>query len=464
MTISRQFYETAMRNQNKVAIIQGHGLTQRQITYSGLLSLVQQQAHILRLNGLKRHDHIMVQLTGIDFVVILLAAADSGICIVPLGKDAMRETVGKAYQACDCKFLISEGFEPVAEGVNSVRLKFQGQQDDRLLIITTSGSTGDPKPILLKQKTKLARVEMMNELYSCTADDVTLVSTPLHHSMGQRLALMSALKGGTLVLMDGWSVERWHELVREHEVTFAVPVASQVKQIVAADEYLPTMRCMVSSSALLDAPNIGTARRGYPLFNCYGTTEVSIATSTDSTTPPGSVGKPINGVTISFAGGEILVKTPLLFDGYHNRTDLTETAMTADGYFKTGDIGSDDANGCLYYLGRIKELINVGGTKVYPQDVECVVSRYPAVIECAAFPQTDDALGEVVALAIVLSETDMQAAALFDWTREMQKLCLPFLTDEQLPRAVRVTTEPLPRTETGKLQRGKLAEKFGGVK
>lgn len=456
MTISRQFFETASRLPNKVALIQG----ERQITYSGLLALVQQQAHILRLNGIKRHDHVMTQLEGLDFVVMLLAAADAGACLVPLGRDATRETVGKAYAACDCKFLVNEGFSPKEEGVNSVRLKFQGQPSDRFLIITTSGSTGDPKPILLKQSTKLARVNMMNDLYSCTEDDVTLVSTPLHHSMGQRLVLMSVLKGGTLVLMDGWSAEKWYGLVEDHGVTFAVPVASQLKQLAAVPASAPTLRCVVSSSAPLDSRLMKAME--CPVFNCYGTTEVSIATSTDSTAPLGSVGKPIYGVSVAIADdGEILVETPLLFDGYYNRPELTE-GNDAGWRFNTGDLGRLDAVGNLYYLGRTKELINVGGTKVYPQDVEAVFAGYDNILECAAFPQVDEALGEVVALAIVLKDASLSTA--FDWEREVQTLCLPFLTDAQLPRAVYVLTDPLPKTETGKLQRGKLAERFGGAK
>jgi len=455
-TISRQFYETSKRLPNKVAVIQGS----RQLTYAGLLALVQQQALVLRLNDLERGDHVLCQLTGIDFVVLLLACADAGICLVPMSKDAVRDTIAKAYAVCDCKaFIVSPCAEDAGHG-NSAKLKFAGRPSDNFLIITTSGSTGEPKPILLKQDTKLSRVEMMNELYHCAEGDVTLISTPLCHSMGQRLVLMSVLKGGTLVLMDGWSAEKWAELVNEHGVTFAVPVASQVKQIMDWDEYTPSMRCMVSSSALLTANDVGSAQRGYPLFNCYGTTEVSIATSTDSTTPEGSVGKPIAGVQVWTEESEVCVKSPLAFDCYYKTPSLDFL------YFKTGDLGHMDKDGNLFYLGRIKELINVGGTKVYPQDVEAVLASYPAIAECAAFPQHDDALGEVVALAVVLDQERVKANVVgwetFDWLRGIQGICLPHLTDAQLPRAVHIV-DALPKTDTGKIQRGKLVKKFGGV-
>ena len=265
---------------------------------------------------------------------------------------------------------------------------------------------------------------------------------------------------------DGWSVDKWLELAGTYKVTFAVPVASQVRQIVTTRPVLPYMRLIVSSSATLDRTALGGATtdgmREVPIVDCYGTTEVSVATDTLHRSAKGSVGKawPGVGVTIS-QDGEITVATPLMFDGYYGCQALTEASFS-NGYFRTGDLGSLDDAGNLVYLGRIKELINVGGTKVYPQDVEAVFRDYTAIVECAAFPQVDEALGEVVALAIVLEE--VQLASLFDWTREVQKLCLPYLTDEQLPRAVYVMTAPLPRTETGKLQRGKIAEMVGADK
>jgi len=245
-----------------------------------------------------------------------------------------------------------------------------------------------------------------------------------------------------------------------------VPVASQVKQISKIYDDPNTLRCIVSSSAPLDSEPTPLSRMR-PVCNCYGTTEVSIATSTDSTTPVGSVGLPVYGVNVEIADdGEILVETPYLFDGYYNQPETTEDAMSSE-FFKTGDLGCVDDEENLFYLGRIKELINVGGTKVYPQDVEAVLSGFHAVQECAAFPQVDDALGEVVALAIVLDQERIKNNIVdwkvFNWTREIQALCLPFLTDAQLPRAVHIV-DALPKTETGKVQRGKLADIYGGVR
>lgn len=458
-TISELFFEQAQRQPHKIALILGT----RTITYAGLLVMVEQQRVILRTIGFTRGDHLLTQLKNdIDFIVILLAAADAGLTVVPLNPAMPRAAVENMAIATDSTYLISEGFEE-----NSPRsgLKFTGQPDDLFLLITTSGSTGDPKPIMLKQATKLRRVIALIELYEITEDDITLISTPMYHSMGMRVALASLLTGGTLVLMKGWSVGEWIRLVAQHRVTFAVPVASQIKQIALSTltiKYnLVSLRCLVFSSAALEAniKQFMRAQIGCPLHECYGTTEVAIVTSGSSdhadygVAPAASCGLSTLGVGVATNDeGEILVSTYLLFDGYYNLPELTAATMEY-GFFKTGDLGRLDHLGNLFYLGRIKELINVGGTKVYPLDVEAVLNQHPDIEECAAFPQVDETLGEAVAIAVVAKE-----GLLLD-LRSLQKFCLPHLTDEQLPRAMHQVLA-LPKTDSGKLQRVKLQEMF----
>ena len=201
MTISRQFYEVANKYPNKEAVILGA----IGITYSELLLRVQQQANTLRMNGFGRRDHLAIQLTGgIDFVVMMLAAADVGVALLPLSPDLPHHALNKIAALTDTKVIISEGLQP--DNSMSHKLKFHGTDEDLYLLISTSGSTGDPKPIMLKQGTKLKRVNALIDLYSITENDTTLISTPLYHSMGQRLILASVLTGGTLVIMQKWSV------------------------------------------------------------------------------------------------------------------------------------------------------------------------------------------------------------------------------------------------------------------
>ena len=453
-TISRIFFDNAINNPDKVALI----VDNKELTYQELLGLVQQQVHILQTQDVRRGDHLMIQLSGVDFVVMLLAAADLGVALVPMNPNTPIDALEKAAVATDTKIVIDHGFEYEKTTYNT-RLKFAGKSEDLFLLITTSGSTGEPKPIALSQGTKVARIASLIATYDIDSNDVTLISTPLYHSMAQRLILTSILTGGTLVIQPKWSVQEFRGLVMQHKVTFAVPVASQVKQLVGfvakVCNGLESLRCLVSSSETLSGEMMKKVRQLLlcPVHNCYGTSEVAIATNKDSDDigPVTSVGKPLSGVDVKILEGEIIVKTPCLFDGYYGQA-MASSLSVIDGYFRTGDLGRIDENGYLHILGRTKEVISVGGAKVYPFDIEAVLMCHPDVEQCAAYAKQDERFGEVVGIAVV-AKRELTLG-------ELQSFCLDYLVDSQLPRAF-VQLLALPKTDSGKVRRTKLAEIYG---
>jgi long-chain acyl-CoA synthetase len=338
----------------------------------------------------------------------------------------------------------------------------------------TSGSTGSPKPIILTQRTKFNRAQAAVELYGITAADRTLAATPLYHSLAERLALIPLLTGGTCILMPGFSTSSWLQCVREQQVTFTIAVSSQLKQIAAAlaepgnAAGIASLRCVVSSSALLDADTKAEliGRLQCDFHECYGTSEIAIASNLDShwaRIKTRSVGRAAPGVDIRIIGpagellgcgeaGEIVCRTPMAFGGYFRRPDLTQAAMWGD-YFRTGDIGRLDADGFLYFLGRSKDIIICGGINIYPADIEEVVNAHPSVRESAAFALPDPRLGEVVGLAIV----PMQAQA-FD-LKQLRFHCCERLADFQQPRQFFLLSA-LPRNAMGKLMKYPLVEMF----
>jgi long-chain acyl-CoA synthetase len=222
----------------------------------------------------------------------------------------------------------------------------------------------------------------------------------------------------------------------------------------------------VSSSALLETPlkqRLAELLR-CEFHECYGTSET--ATATDLAINPtdmslASVGKALPGVHLRIVDadgrdvpvgeeGEIVCKTPLLFAGYYKRPELTRQAMLGD-YFRTGDAGRLDADGYLYFRGRLKEIIITGGINVYPKDIEEAVESLPWVAECAAFSLPDEGLGEIVALAVV--PRDNTEAKL----RELKMRCADRLADYQLPHRYFVL-DALPRNAMGKIVRHQLAK------
>jgi long-chain acyl-CoA synthetase len=229
-------------------------------------------------------------------------------------------------------------------------------------------------------------------------------------------------------------------------------------------ESIESLRCVVSSSALLEIETKSSlrARLGCAIHECYGTSEIGIATTLDmSGANPrlNSVGRAAPGVRIEIlddngrpvptgASGEIVCETPMLFGGYFGKPDLTASSMWGD-YFRTGDLGRLDEAGYLYFLGRKKETIISGGVNVYPADIEAALQGYPGIVEAAAFAVPDDRLGEVVGLAYV-----SDAEHKFD-LRRLRHHCGKHLADFQQPHKF-VSLPALPRNTMGKLTRHAL--------
>lgn len=528
-SLASAFFAQAKRNPSKLAIAcQGDHMS-----YQALANMVVRWSQAMELHGVKRGDHVAVLLpNGIPFVALMLVAAHQGLVLVPLSTSLMADAIHTACRAANVKHVVTQAAliellmsaeldfsevdgvwlsidKPVAANLNghSVHawpdwmranatedaatneqkyLSSQALEDDAYILTMTSGSTGAPKPIVLTQGTKYYRANAAVGLYGVTAEDVTLAATPLYHSLAERLVLIPLLTGGTSVLMRSFSVAEWLRHVHDYGVTFTIAVSSQLKQIASqiqvADPRVVSLRCLVSSSALLtdDVKAELLDKFACDVHECYGASEIAIASNLDPLSAKmklQSVGRPAIGVDIKILDnqgqeaptgevGEIVCKTPMLFGGYYQRPELTEAAMW-HGYFKTGDLGKLDHEGYLHYLGRKKDLIVSGGINVYPADIEAVLHTHPAVAEAAAFAYPDEKLGEVVAVAVVLSsvaqplETDAESVkkAHHLIARQLKFYCIDRLADFQQPRHFFVV-ENLPKNSLGKLMKYQLAQQF----
>jgi acyl-CoA synthetase (AMP-forming)/AMP-acid ligase II len=208
---------------------------------------------------------------------------------------------------------------------------------------------------------------------------------------------------------------------------------------------------------------------GVPVLEAYGMTEASHQMSSNPVPPlarkPGSVG-PGTGVKIGImdeAGnllpqgerGEVVIQGPNVVSGYENNPEANEKSYT-HGWFRTGDQGYLDEDGYLMLTGRLKEMINRGGEKIGPREIDEVLLSHPAVAEAVAFGVPHAAWGEEVAAAIVLKE-DTPAT-----DTEILAFCKERLAEFKCPKKIYITTA-IPRTATGKIQRGAVAKAFAGV-
>lgn len=453
--------------------------------------------------GVRRGDHIGIALpNGIEFALLLLAASDLGAVLVPVSPALPAAAMQRAFAATDVRHIVAlevvlaqlrEECPDYMTALGGVCLPLSGSDasagldtlslahaaaspldlgcmEDAYILTMTSGSTGDPKPIVFEQGTKLRRARATIDLYGLRADERILAATPMYHSLAQRLTLMPLLIGATAVIMPRFSVETWLATLAARKITFTIAVSSQLAQVVHIEdagllEGITALRCIVSSSALLETSTKQKlcAMLRCQFHECYGTSETATATDlalTAGSMSLASVGRPLPGVELRIvdaegrdvaAGeeGEIVCRTPLLFAGYYKRPELTRQAMLGD-YFRTGDAGRVDAEGYLYFRGRLKEVIISGGINVYPKDVEEAVEMLPEIQECAAFSLPDEGLGEIVALALVA-----RPGASIN-LRSVRMHCAQHLADFQLPRKFFIL-DALPRNAMGKMVRRELA-------
>ncbi len=497
--LASTFFANAQKNPGKTAIY----FEDTAISYKELADTTARWMTALGSQGVRRGDALGLLLpNGPDFAAVMLASAGIGAVLVPLNSTLPAAAIHTAFRAGSVKHVIGTAAPLAAiEGpdfsfLTGVRISTEGasggsqtkekllgaasldwkpyltgQEPDPFILTMTSGSTGNPKPIVLTQTTKWNRAHAAIEMYGIKGGDVILAATPLYHSLAERLFLIPMVLGATSVLMHRYSASEWMKTVERRGVTFTIAVSAQLAQIAKlvtneTASALKTLRSVVSSSAKLENSLKTTllSKLECDFHECYGTSEVAIASTLDVVNEREkltSVGKPAPGVEIKILTegdrlaaidepGEIAVRTPMIFGGYLKQPEATAQA-TWQGHFRTGDLGKIDKDGYLYYLGRKKELVISGGINIYPQDIEAVVARFPGVAECACFPVPDENLGEVVGVAVVSAPgTEITA-------KDLRHHCASLLADYQQPRKYLFLKE-LPKNEMGKTMKRLLPD------
>lgn len=495
-----QIREHASTTPDKLALV----FKDQRLDYRQLIDQIDRVASNLHALGIRQGSHIAVFANNsLEFAVLLLAIARLGAIIVPLPLTLRGTFRHRAITRTDCTFvigwftviqqLLAEEILP-AERLVSLGRAVPGTEfydtfltreppslsnsdapaDSPYILTMTSGSTGDPKPIVFSQETKIRRAfDATADLYGLNADVVVLVSTPLYHSLAQRSLLMPLMLGGTAIILPKFTPKGWLEAVAREQVSFLFAVSSQLETLLDTQELtqydLGSLRTVISSSAPLGNTSKQALldRFDFDIREIYGASEIGVATELslrDNHDKYASVGRPLPFVTIRIVDeqrrplpantvGEITCRTSTGFLGYYCNPEATDSSMNVEGYFHTGDLGYLDANGFLYYVGRKKELIITGGINVYPRDVEEVIINSGLVTECAVIGVPSERFGEAV-LAVVCprpgEEIDLIA---------LRQACTAQLADYQLPQAIETLPE-LPRNPMGKVLKTVLNDHF----
>ena len=341
--------------------------------------------------------------------------------------------------------------------------------DDIALVLHTSGTTSRPKLVPLRHRNLFASIDNIATTYALGPADVALCVMPLFHIHGLMASTMATLRtGGTVVVPPKFDPMSFWPLAKDNAATWysAVPTIHQMLLMRNRGERPPgaeRLRFIRSSSSAL-APE--TMRQlestfGAPVLEAYGMTEASHQMASNPLPPAdrraGTVGTG-TGVRIGILddsgalvphgdAGEVVIQGPNVIDGYANNPEANASAFI-DGWFRTGDQGILDADGYLSLVGRIKEMINRGGEKIAPREIDEVLLQHPAVGEAVAFGSPHPVWGEEVAAAVVLKQP-VTEKELIDFARER-------LADYKVPKKLFVV-ERIPVNATGKVQRRSVA-------
>ena len=347
--------------------------------------------------------------------------------------------------------------------------------DDIALVLHTSGTTSRPKIVPLAHKNIFASAGNIRLTLSLTANDRGLVIMPLFHIHGLIAALSAPLSaGGEVCCTPGFNALKFFGWLDEVKPTWytGVPTMHQAILLRAAgnQEVLKNhrLRFIRSSSSALPPTVIAELERvfGVPVVEAYGMTEAAHQMASNPLNGPrkaGTVG-PSGGPAIRIvdetgtevprgATGEIVIKGPNVMTAYENNPKANADAFY-DGWFRTGDQGVMDADGYVAITGRLKEIINRGGEKISPREVDEIIMEHPAVHQCVTFAMPHDMLGEEVAAAIVLR----QGIAATD--KELRDFAAARLAPFKVPKKI-LLLDQIPVGATGKLQRIGLAQKLG---
>jgi len=350
------------------------------------------------------------------------------------------------------------------------------QSDDVALVLHTSGTTSRPKIVPLTHRNVCASARNIREFLSLSAADRGLNIMPLFHIHGLIAGVLAPLSaGGQVCCTPGFNALRFFGWMEEARPTWytAVPTMHQAILGRAANNRAiigkNPLRFIRSSSSAMPTQVIRELEEtfGAPVVESYGMTEAAHQMAANPLPPrvrkPGTVGiaagpdvaimDEAGNLLAAGSVGEVVIRGENVTPGYENNPKANAEGFTG-GWFRTGDQGVMDADGYLTITGRLKEIINRGGEKVSPREVDEVLMDHPAVAQVVTFAIPHDKLGEEVGAAVVLRE----GASLTD--KELREFASRRLADFKVPRKVLFLAE-IPKGATGKLQRIGLAAKLG---
>jgi acyl-CoA synthetase (AMP-forming)/AMP-acid ligase II len=487
--IDTMFRAAVARAPDRAALV----LDDTRVTYRELDEKAEAVAANLARRGFAKGDRLALLLgNSFEFVYAVLGAARAGIIVVPMSiRQRAPETefvltqceaTGLIYQADVAAYLPEPAATPhlrarfvVGGGVDTpfealtVPAKFSDieiAEEDIFALLYTSGTTGRPKGAMLTHLGTIHSLLHFEYGLALRDGDVSVLAVPGSHVTGLVAIILTMIRVcGTTVLMPAFRARDFLEIATRERMTYALIVPAMYNLCLLDPEFskfdLAAWRIGGFGGAPMPQATIERIAAALPnltLANVYGSTEttspVTMLPLGKAATHADTVGKPLpctdivvmddNGREVaSGTGGELWVAGPMIVPGYWRNPEANSAAFCG-GYWKSGDIGSIDAEGYVRVFDRKKDMINRGGYKVYCIEVESVLARHPDVIECAVIGKPDAVLGERVHAVVVPRTAELQEA-------QLKSYCAGFLSDYKVPDIVTFRRDGLPRNANGKV-------------
>lgn len=448
LTIEQQIERNAQRMPEKVALI----CKDTQVSYSELWERCCEEARRLQDDAsfYKGKRVILAAAGNAEFVYQYFGTHLAGGICVPIDPDtkaARREYIASVV-----------GVEPTAlDATHLDPADLDGIAD----IMFTTGTTGAPKGVVLTHENIAASARNINAYIGNDAEDVELLALPVSHSFGLGRLRCVLSKGGTIVLLGTFAnVKRFFVSLDEYHVTGfgMVPASWAYLKMMSRDKirnYADQLKYIEIGSSFMSIEDKKMLMEWLPSTRIcmhYGLTEASRSAFMEFheyAENLSSIGMAAPNVDIRIIDGEICVKGEHVTKSYWNESPERIAQDFHGDYFRTGDSGWMDEDGHIYIKGRIKEMINVGGEKVSPMEVEDVLNAIPQIKESACCAMPDKVMGEVVEAFIVEKEPITDA--------EIMEIIKPQLENYKWPKKIQRIAE-IPQTSSGKIQRLQLKE------
>lgn len=466
-------------------------------TYSQLNQLSMSASQVLLDAGIKRGDRVALMLPNVPaFAVWYFAAVRIAAIAVSVSTRSAAAEVAFLTNDCEASFFVTDpetlqtvqaelpdcvghtaAVSDTADICNNQALPLDvntpaihADANDPAVILYTSGTTGFAKGATLSHGNVRSNVHAFNHLCNMQTEDRILLAVPLFHCFGQNALLNSAFNAGsTLVLQRRFDLNESKRLIAEERVSqlYGVPMMFQLFLDSCSVADLASVNYCFSAAATLplQVANQWAEKFQMPIYEGYGLTETSPFASYNHRLKfvAGSIGTPIDNCEMKIVDtqtgedcepgqlGEIVVSGPNVMLGYWNRKEDTALAIR-NGWFHSGDIGKVDDQGFFYIVDRVKDMIAVGGLKVFPAEVERVLLDHSAISEVAVVGIADDVFGEQVVAYLVLCDPESNSAEQLESIRNFAK---QKLANYKLPRML-VPISELPRNPSGKVLKREL--------